>query len=95
MLLQNAGCDIGSSSSCLLDIHVQSDDGRMLASNPSLLAPAWSYLSSLSTQPAVLASVQSPAPPTGDAISITIICKAPAMYTPLHFPFAYTLCSPF
>ena len=95
VLLQNAGCDIGSSSSCLLDIHVQSDDGRMLASNPSLLAPAWSYLSSLSTQPAVLASVQSPAPPTGAAISITITCKAPAMYTPLHFPFAYTLCSPF
>ena len=83
VLLQKAGCVYGSSSSCLLDIQVENNDGRVLASNPSLLSPASSYLSSLSTQPEVHASVQSPAPPTGAAIGITLTCQAPAMYT--HF----------
>ena len=91
VLLQNAGCDSVSSSSCLLDVQVLSIDGRMLASNPSLLAPASSYLSSLSTHPAVHASVQSPAPPTGAAISIKITCEAPAMYKP---PLLALSCSP-
>ena len=90
--------------------HVRPDSGSLTfdgiditGKNPHQLAAiglcrtyqAVRVFSSLSTQPAVLASVQSPAPPTGDAISISITCKAPAMYTPLHFPFAYTLCSPF
>lgn len=85
VLLQEAGCSVGSTFSCMLEAQVLSNDGRLLALNPSLLAPASSYLSSLSAGPAILAAVESPAPPAGHPIAITITCKAPAMCeSPLH-----------
>ena len=85
VLLQEAGCSVGSTFSCMLEAQVLSNDGRFLALNPSLLAPASSYLSSLSASPAILAAVESPAPPAGHPIAITITCKAPAMCeSPLH-----------
>ena len=79
VLLQEAGCGQGSAFNCMLEAQVLSSDGRLLASNPSLLAPASSYLSSLSSSSTVYASVDSPAPPAGAPIAITITCQAPAM----------------
>jgi hypothetical protein len=80
-LLAAAGCQ-PDASDCLLNASVVDASGATLASNPSLLAPPSLVLPVLRA-PALSFALESPAPPAGAPIRVTVTAAAPALFVTL------------
>jgi len=80
-VLAAAGCK-PDGSDCLLDASVADASGATLASNPSLLAPPSALIAALRA-PALAFALESPAPPAGAPIRVTVTAAAPALFVTL------------
>jgi hypothetical protein len=80
-VLAAAGCK-PDGSDCLLDASVADASGATLASNPSLLAPPSALIAALRA-PALAFELESPAPPAGAPIRVTVTAAAPALFVTL------------
>ena len=80
-VLTAAGC-AADGSDCILNATVIDAGGATLSANPSLLAPPAALLKHLKP-PRLAATVESPAPPAGAPIRITVTAQAPALFVTL------------
>ena len=82
-LLSAAGCSPNGSDCILNATLTDGASGTVVASNPSLLAPASALFPSLSRSPAVTVTLDSPAPPVGTPIRMVVSSSSPLLFVTL------------
>ena len=80
-VLAAVGC-LPDGADCFLNATVVDASGAALSSNPSLLAPPAAMLKHL-RPPQLAAAVETPAPPAGAPIRVTVTAAAPALFVTL------------